>query len=60
MTIIVITTLEYNKKTCKKELIASHGVDIDTGKNVILSQDHPSLLGAKFSDAYGEWIIEDH
>lgn len=58
MTIIVVTETKYNEKTKQKELLAIHGIDIDTGKNVVLQNIHPEDLGAKFSEDYGEYIIE--
>lgn len=42
----------------KKEYVASHGVDTETGRNVIVSGDHPSKLGAEFHEGMGEWVIE--
>lgn len=44
--------------TGEKEYVASHGVDLYTGKSIIVSVDHPSKLGAKFNEAMGEWVIE--
>jgi hypothetical protein len=44
--------------TGQKEYVASHGVDIDTGRNIIVSADHPSKLGARFNEDLGEWVIE--
>lgn len=60
VTILVITTMEYNKKTGRKEIIVSHGVDLITGKNVILPPESPEVIGAVFSEAYGEYVIEDN
>lgn len=60
VTILVITTMEYNKKTGRKEIIISHGVDLATGKNVILPTERPEAIGAVFSEAYGEYVLEDN
>jgi hypothetical protein len=38
-------------------LIASHGYDVDTTMNVVVSQDHPTKLGAVFDRDMGEWVI---
>ena len=45
--------------TGKKELLVSHGIDTLTDKTVIVSCEHPSKLGARFSMGYGEWIIDN-
>ena len=47
--------------TCKDErgnLIVSHGVDEDTLKDIILPQEHPLDLGAKFNRDLMEWVLE--
>lgn len=44
--------------TGQKEYVASHGVDMDTGRNITVSVDHPSKLGAKFDKNLDEWVIE--
>lgn len=59
MTILVITTKEFNAKTRREQIITSHGVDLETGRNVVLPTDHPSELGAVWSHEYGEYILED-
>lgn len=48
----------YGRSTGEKEFLASHGVDEESGKNVIITPDHPSNLGAKFDNTIGEYIIE--
>lgn len=60
MTIIVVTEKVYNQKTNLRELVSTYGIDIDTGKNVVLQNIHPEELGAIYSDAYGEYVIEDN
>lgn len=59
MTIIVVTTTEFNSKTNQKDILVSHGIDLSTGKNVVLPNERPEAIGAVFSDAYGEYILED-
>ena len=55
--IIVITTTETDEMTGKERLIVSHGVDRATGKQIILPPEHPSDIGAKFSEELHSWII---
>jgi len=43
-------------KTGRKEYTVSHGVDLDTGSNVILPCDHPRELGA--TNRNGEWYLD--
>lgn len=59
MPILVITTMEPNPKTGRMELVASHGVDLDTDRAVVLSCDHPQALGARVDPEMGEWVIPD-
>lgn len=48
---------KHGYKTSETEFIASHGVDVETGRDVIVEQVHPSRLGAKFDNEIGEWVI---
>ena len=57
--IIVITAKERNKRTGVEEIIASHGVDERTGRTVILPQERPEQLGARFDDEIGEYVLPD-
>ena len=41
------------------EFVASHGVDSITLENVIVPQEHPESLGAKFDRNIGEWVLYD-
>lgn len=43
--------------TGDKEYVASHGVDYETGREVILQCVHPADLGAKMHRTMGEWVI---
>lgn len=45
-------------RTGEKEYVASHGVDLNTGRTVIVSTEHPVKLGAKMDHDLGEWVIE--
>lgn len=55
--IILITYSEINKRTRKKELIVSHGVNPKTNQTVILPNVSPIELGAKYDDKLCEWIL---
>jgi len=55
--IIVITYTELSKRTGLKEVIASHGVDIDTGKLIILPQESTQQIGARFDANIGEYVL---
>jgi hypothetical protein len=56
--IIVITNREWNDRTGKYETIVSHGIDEDTLKNVVLPQERPVDIGAKFDKDLNEWVLE--
>lgn len=45
-------------KTGRKEFVVSHGID-DNGKLVILPQEHPESLGAKYDADIGEYVIKE-
>lgn len=47
-----------NIPTGKKELLVSHGYDTYTGKTIILPQEHPRHIGAKFDMEMGEWVMD--
>ena len=45
--------------TGEKEFGVSHGIDMNTDQIVILPPvSHPELLGAKFDQQFGEWVIQ--
>lgn len=52
LSIVVITTLDEDGKT-----VASHGVEIHTGKSVTLPSEHPSALWATRNLRSGEWYL---
>jgi hypothetical protein len=46
--------------TGKKEFLVSHGVDLTTGRDVVLPCEPPSRIkGAYFDKNYNEWAIAD-
>jgi len=55
--IIVVTTTEKNEKTGQMELLASHGVEESTGRQVVLPAEHPKDIGAHYSDELQSWVI---
>lgn len=59
MPIILITIDDKDSTGKNNEIIVSHGVDMKTGKAVILPNDTPASLGAIYSKEYCEWIIPD-
>lgn len=49
---------KYGFPTGEKEFLTSHGVCETTGKNIIVSQDHPKNLGGRFDTQIGEWVLD--
>lgn len=45
--------------TGHKELLVSHGIDMNTDKTVILPCEHPAKIGARFDGELGEWVLDD-
>ena len=43
----------------EKRFMVSHGIDSNTGKTVILPNEHPAKLGAIIDSEYNEWVIHD-
>lgn len=59
--IIVITNKEKNERTGLDEVIVSHGIDLATGKVIILPCATPSRIGATYDAGVGEYVLrEDH
>lgn len=61
--IILITghypkTDKYGYKTGETEFLTSHGVDIDSGQNIVVPQVHPKHLGGVFNQQMQEWVLE--
>ena len=42
-----------------EEFVASHGIDPVTLETVVVSCEHPTKLGATFSETFGEWVLYD-
>lgn len=40
-----------------EKLRVSHGIDVDTDKAIIMSNEHPESLGAVFDPELMEWVI---
>lgn len=55
--IIIITNREFNECTGHYDLVASHGVDFKTLKEIPVSPQHPTLLGAVLNLQLGEYVI---
>lgn len=53
----LITFQERNERTGKMESLVSHGVDTNTGRNVVLPTQTPQELGAKFGPT--GWFLSD-
>lgn len=54
---IVITYLQINERTRRKERCVSHGIDIESGKLKILPPVSPEELGATFDQSLGEYVL---
>lgn len=52
---MIILITEWDAK--RKQEVVSHGVDEDTGLNVVLPWMPPSYFEAIFSEVMGHWII---
>jgi hypothetical protein len=46
------------RPTGQREFVVSHGIDEDTGRNVILPSEHPAKLGALWDRETNEWVLE--
>ena len=57
--ILLITYTERNETTGHMEMIVSHGIDLDTGRTVVLPQERPEQLGGVLDRDFGEYIIRD-
>lgn len=55
--VIVIFTRERHPASGRTMLAASHGIEVDTGKTIVVSQDSPEQLGAVFDPEIWEYII---
>lgn len=62
--IICVTGLfdVYDRKgdrTGTQEFVVSHGIDSRTGLNVILPNEHPARLSARFDRTLIEWVLDE-
>lgn len=55
--IIVVTCYDGDPLTKKKTLVASHGIDSETDRVVILPCEEPSTLGAVWHQELREWVL---
>lgn len=55
--ILLITYTETNNRTGRKETLVSHGVNLKTDKAVVLPQETPQSMGARFDRDMGEWLL---
>lgn len=46
--ILVIVDSVRDKRTGQRRMLVSHGVNLDTDRIVVLPQEHPEAIGAKF------------
>lgn len=56
--IIVIVCKEKCKRSGRILEICSHNIDVDTGKIIILPNDSPERIGAKWDFEIGEFVLE--
>ncbi len=56
-TIIVITTVERDKRTGRKSPVVSHGIDAGSNNSVPLPCAPPEQLGAVFDPELGEYTL---
>jgi hypothetical protein len=57
--IIVITHIETNERTGRKETLVSHGIDSRTGKEVVLPCERIEVIGAQFNQEIGEYVLTE-
>lgn len=56
--IVLITTTEKDRKTGKMKTVVSHGVDVDTMRDIVLPPISPSEIGY-FNNELGEWVLKE-
>lgn len=54
---IIAVTMSEKDKHGKEKLVVSHGVNVITGKAVILPNEHPSDIGAVWDTSISEWVL---
>lgn len=55
--IVLVVVTEKNPRTGRLESIVSHGVDFDTGNNVVLPGSSPQSLGAVWNSDLNEYTL---
>ena len=55
--IVVVTTKERDARTGREIVIASHGIDEESGNAVPLPNVRPEELGATFDPELGEYVV---
>ena len=55
--ILVIVNNERDSKTGRLQQIVSHGVEVDSGRIVILPNESPSDIGAVFDAQLSEYVL---
>lgn len=55
--IIAITVYLRNEKTGLKSLVVSHGIERESGRQVVLPCEHPKDIGAIWNAELREWVI---
>ena len=55
--IVVVTTKEKDERTGFETIVASHGVDFESGQTVVLPGQPPARLGAVLHQELGEYVI---
>jgi len=56
--IVLMTFDYYDEKTNKKHLLVSHGIDLGTGKVVVLPSVTPQEIGARFDEEMCEYVLD--
>jgi len=54
--ILLYVVQEKNEKTGRVEEIVSHGINAETGQNVVLPWESLKSLGAHYSQEYGYYL----
>ena len=55
--ILVIVNNERDSRTGRTQQVVSHGVEIDSGRIVILPNDSPEDIGAVFDAQLSEYVL---
>lgn len=58
-TVLLITMTEQDSTSGRDRLIVSHGVCLDTGRNIVLPWEHPAQLGGIFDPTLREWVLQE-